>query len=178
MKKIVVIGNAAAGKSTLSMKISKLTKLPVYHLDKILWKENWTRTPEEEFIEKHAEIISKSEWILEGVAYKSTYRDRFNAADLIVYLDTSVEECKERAAQRAYEDLERPNPFVNKNCPYPVEMIDKQHEVIDLFQNEYRDLILSIIEEYKERKEVVLLRNEKEVNKFLSYLENVSSKIP
>ncbi|MBY9001517.1 MAG: hypothetical protein KGD64_11410 [Candidatus Heimdallarchaeota archaeon] len=171
MKRIVVFGNAASGKSTLSMKIKELTGIPVYHLDKILWKKNWKRTSEEEFIDKHKEIINKEEWILEGVAYKSTYKDRFEAADTIIYLDTPVEICKERAVQRAHEDLDRPNPFVNKGCPYPVELIDKQHEVIDLYHNEYRMLILEMIENYKKQKKVFHLINDEEVNKLLEALK-------
>lgn len=171
MKKFIVIGNAASGKSTLAMKIKDLTGIPVYHLDKILWKKNWERTSEEEFIEKHNEIINKEEWILEGVAYKSTYEDRFEATDTIIYLDIPVELCKERAVQRAYEDLERQNPYVNEGCPYPIELIDKQHEVIDLFQNEYRKLILEKIENYKKQKKVFHLRNDEEVNKFLEELK-------
>ncbi|MHA1347837.1 MAG: AAA family ATPase [Candidatus Heimdallarchaeaceae archaeon] len=170
MKRIVIMGNAASGKSTLSIKIRELTGIPVYHLDKILWKKNWERTAEEEFIDKHNEIINKAEWILEGVAYKSTYEDRFEAADTIVYLDTPVEICKERAVRRAHEDLERPNTFVNEGCPYPVELIDKQHEVIDLYNNEYRVLILEMINKYKEKKKVVHLVTEEDVYIFLESL--------
>ncbi len=170
MKKIIVIGNAASGKSTLSMKIKEITGIPVYHLDKILWKKNWERTSEEEFIDKHNEIINKGEWILEGVAYKSTYKDRFEAADTIIYLDTTVEICKERAVQRAHEDEESPNPYVNEGCPYPVELIDKQHEVIELFHDEYRALILEMIDEFREEKNVIHLSNNKEINEFLSLL--------
>ena len=104
MKKVVIMGNAASGKSTLSMKIKEKTGLPVFHLDKILWKKNWERTPEDEFISKHNEIISQEKWILEGVAYKSTYKDRFEAADTIIYLDTPVEVCKEQAAKRVVRE--------------------------------------------------------------------------
>ena len=81
MKRIVVIGNAASGKSTLSIKLQEITSIPVYHLDKILWKADWERTPEDEFTSEHDKIIEKPNWIIDGVAYKSTIEKRFATSE-------------------------------------------------------------------------------------------------
>ena len=177
MKRIVVIGNAASGKSTLSMKIKEITNIPVYHLDKILWKKNWERTPEDEFTAKHEEIIRKDSWIIDGVAYKSTYPDRFSRADTIIFLDTSLDDCKYRGLRRMEEDLERPNPYVTKGCRYPIELVKEQNDVIELFHNEYRMHILEMIEQYKKDKETILLRTDKEVQIFLENLKKKKNKI-
>jgi len=154
MKRITIIGNSAAGKSTLGVMLGKELRLPVYHLDKLLWKPGWERTPEEEFVKKHQEIIDKDQWVLDGVAYKSTYEDRFERAEIIIYLDTSVEICKERAQKRMDEEKIRPNPYVNENCPYEGD-IEDNFKVIRLFHNEYRPLILKLLEKY-EKKRIIL----------------------
>jgi hypothetical protein len=51
MKKIVVIGSGGSGKSMFSQELGEITGLPVIHLDKLFWRPNWTRTPEEEWLE-------------------------------------------------------------------------------------------------------------------------------
>ena len=43
MKKVIVIGSPGAGKSVFSKKLSKITKLPLYHLDMIYHKKDGTQ---------------------------------------------------------------------------------------------------------------------------------------
>ena len=54
MKKIMIIGSGGAGKSTLSVKISNILNLPLFHLDAIFWKPNWTPSTDQEFTNKPA----------------------------------------------------------------------------------------------------------------------------
>jgi len=171
IRKIVIIGNSAAGKSTLSEKISKVFSIPVYHLDKILWKPNWERTPEDEFVKKHDEIIQKESWIIDGVAYRSTYECRFENADLIIYLDIPPEICIQNAESRMQEDLERPNPYVNENCPYGFEFIEEQKEVIYSFHNEYRPLILDLLKKYEIKNKVIYLKDNYEIDDLLEQIQ-------
>ena len=167
MNKIVVIGNSASGKSTLTMKIKEIINLPVYHLDKILWKPGWERTPEDEFKKEHDKILNSEKWIIDGVAYKSTIEKRFKAADIIVFIDPSLEVCKERALQRMHEDLERPNPYVSEGCPYPLELVEEQNKTIEMFHKEYREYVLELVEKYKTSKKTFHLETEEDVEKFL-----------
>jgi adenylate kinase family enzyme len=46
--KILVTGNAGSGKSSLGKRLSGNLNLPLYGLDKIVWKENWIKTSREE----------------------------------------------------------------------------------------------------------------------------------
>lgn len=172
MKRIVVIGNSASGKSTLSMKIKKILGIPVYHLDKILWKPGWERTSETEFREEHKKILNSERWIIDGVAYKSTLEERFSKADAIIFLDPPLEICKKRALQRMYEDLERPNPYVSEGCPYPLELVDEQNKTIELFHNEYRNLVLELLNKYRKNRYIRLLKDEEDVKKLLEDLRN------
>ncbi len=171
MKRIVVIGNAAAGKSTLAVKINKITNIPIFHLDKILWKKNWERTAEEEFIAKHDEIIRKDSWIVDGVAYKSSYPKRFSRADTIIFLDTPLKECKQRSLQRMKEDIDCPNPYVTEGCRYPLEFIKEAEEVIVLFHKEYREYILEMLKEYANDTQIIILKSDVEVENFLQKIK-------
>jgi adenylate kinase family enzyme len=41
-KRIAVIGSPGAGKSTLARELGAALGLPVYHLDRLLWRPHWT----------------------------------------------------------------------------------------------------------------------------------------
>lgn len=110
-KRIAIIGNTASGKSTLAVQLSKNLSIPVYHLDKYLWRPGWERVPEEEFVIEHDKIVTQDSWIIEGVAYFSTMKKRLESAELIIYFDLPVEVCKTRALQRMQEEKIRPNPY-------------------------------------------------------------------
>ena len=51
-KRILIIGCAGSGKSTLAKKLSKKLQLPIIHLDKYFWGENWDRPTDEEWEKK------------------------------------------------------------------------------------------------------------------------------
>ena len=50
-KRVLIIGNGGAGKSTLAVKISEKFKLPAVHLDRLWWLEGWRNRSEEQFDE-------------------------------------------------------------------------------------------------------------------------------
>ena len=154
MTRITIMGNSGAGKSTLAVLLGKELQLPVYHLDKILWKPGWERIPEEEFVAKHQEIIDKEQWILDGVAYKSTYDSRFERAEIIIFIDPLLETCFKHAQQRMDEEKIRPNPYVSENCSYEGD-IEDNFKVIRLFHEEYRPLIFKYLEQHKEKSIIV-----------------------
>ena len=140
-KRITIIGNTASGKSTLSVLLANKLSIPVYHLDKYLWRPGWERVPEEEFTAEHEKIVSQDSWIIEGVAYFSTMKKRLESADLIIYFDLPVEVCKKRALLRMQEEKIRSNPYTN-GCPYDEtpENIVAQNKVIEGFVENKKNL--------------------------------------
>lgn len=168
------MGNAGSGKSTLAMKIKKITKLPTYHIDKILWKKNWERTPEDEFREKHTEMINEERWILDGVGYESTWDERLEASDTIIFLDLSKEICIKQAWKRMEEDSVRPNPFVPDGCPYPIELKDRQAEVIDQMDRELVPKLRELVNKFRNSKVFYHIKDKDAINKFLIKLQETS----
>jgi adenylate kinase family enzyme len=87
MQKVAVFGNAGGGKSTLSQKLSDLTDLPLYILDKIQYRSGGTEVPQEEYQRIHAEILATDRWIIDGFGCKETLWPRLNQADTLVFVD-------------------------------------------------------------------------------------------
>lgn len=173
IQRIVVIGNTASGKSSLSVKLSKELEIPVFHLDKFLWKPGWVRVPENTFTTSHNELISKESWIIDGVAYFSTMEQRLNAADVILYFDLDPAICKKRALKRMQEEKIRPNPYTD-GCPYneSPENIEAQNKVIDSFQNDYKLKLDPLVKLFEKKKKVIYIQEEVETEELFIQVMN------
>lgn len=87
MRKVAILGNAGGGKSTLGVKLSARTGLPLYVTDKLQWKPGGVAIPEDEFEQCHEEILAQESWIIDGFGTLNTYRRRLEAADTIILID-------------------------------------------------------------------------------------------
>jgi adenylate kinase family enzyme len=87
VKRVAVFGNAGAGKSTLARRLAELTRLPLYPLDLIQFKAGGGKVPHEKYLEAHADLISRDEWIIDGFGCVASAWARFDAADTLIYLD-------------------------------------------------------------------------------------------
>lgn len=86
MERIIILGCGGSGKSTLAREWGKKTGLPVVHLDKIWWRDNWQHISREEFDRLVLEELSKPRWIIDG-NYNRTIPQRLTRCDTVVYLD-------------------------------------------------------------------------------------------
>jgi adenylate kinase family enzyme len=87
MKKVAVFGNAGGGKSTLSKKLSQITGLPLYVLDKIQYPSGDIELPPEDYKRIHEKILAADRWIIDGFGCKETLWLRLNEADSLVFVD-------------------------------------------------------------------------------------------
>ena len=85
-QKIIIIGCPGSGKSTLSIKLSKVLNLPLYHMDNLYWKSDKTTISTEELKDKLHHICQKDAWIIDG-NYLSTLSLRLAYHPLIIFLD-------------------------------------------------------------------------------------------
>ena len=88
IKKICIIGGSGTGKTTLSNNLSKILDIPVCHIDGLNYHPNWVERDSEERDKKILDKIKEDKWIIEGT-YKTTLKERFEKAELIIYLDYS-----------------------------------------------------------------------------------------
>ena len=84
--KILIIGCAGSGKTTLAKKIHLITGLPIIHMDKYYWTKHWTPKPDAQWNEIVQQLCKQPQWIMDG-NYTKTMAYRFKQANLVIYLD-------------------------------------------------------------------------------------------
>lgn len=144
VNKISVVGNSAAGKSTLSRKLGTLLGKEVYSIDKILWLPGWKQRDAESFKALHNEWISTDSWIIDGVGHWDEMELRMSLSDLVIFFDSPVSLCKERARIRIDAEGLSPNQDITTGCIYG-EVQQKQMNVIEQFHRELRPRLVSYL---------------------------------
>lgn len=85
-KRILILGDAGRGKTTLAQKLSKKLKIPFHSTDDFYWKTKFSeRQDMEESIDEISKVYSGNEWIVEGTT-RHLVEPGFEKAHLIVYL--------------------------------------------------------------------------------------------
>lgn len=110
--KILVSGNAGAGKSTLGKFLAKKYEVPLFGLDKIVWQENWKKTSKEERENQLSEIYKKDSWLIEGITTSG-----MKEADVIYFLDIPAYRCAFNVIRRFIKNGLGTRPDLPENCP-------------------------------------------------------------
>ncbi len=87
MKKVAVFGNAGGGKSTLARKLAESTGLPLYVVDKLQFRAGGAAVAHDEYLKRHAELLQRDAWIIDGFGCVQSAWERFACADTLVYVD-------------------------------------------------------------------------------------------
>lgn len=83
-KRIMIFGIPGSGKSTFSLKLSRLLNLPLFHLDKYFFVRGWKEGNYEEFLQIQRGLVDQDSWVIDGNATKS-FEMRFSRADTVIY---------------------------------------------------------------------------------------------
>jgi len=116
MEKILIIGCACSGKSTLARALGEKLGLPVVHLDQLWWKEDWKHVTREEFDSRLAMVLNMDQWIIDG-DFNRTMEMRLAKCDTIVYLDFNHWQCLWGMVQRVVGSYGRVRPDMSAGCP-------------------------------------------------------------
>ena len=90
MKRVAVFGNAGGGKSMLARRLAELTGLPLYVVDMMQYRAGGAKVPQREFLQAHADLLRRDEWIIDGFGNLKIAWERFAAADTLIYVDLSL----------------------------------------------------------------------------------------
>jgi adenylate kinase family enzyme len=85
--RVVVIGNAAGGKSTLARHLARLRELPLIEVDRLLWRQGWRLAPEADYAREHARIIAQDRWVIDGLGRQDSIAERLARSTEIVLID-------------------------------------------------------------------------------------------
>lgn len=101
--RMILLGNAGAGKSTMARRLMNGQPIPRLSLDEIAWGEGTERKPLAESIQALREFIDDNEqWIIEGC-----YGDLVEAAlpfcEELRFLNPGTEVCVEHCLKRPWE---------------------------------------------------------------------------
>jgi len=112
--RIAIIGKPGSGKSTFASVLAKKLNLPLYHLDKIFFVENWQYRPYFDFLDEQQDWCDEDSWIIDGNSLQSLNM-RYERATMVVYFNYPLWLCYWRIIKRIF----RPNPEIDdlpKGC--------------------------------------------------------------
>ncbi len=148
-----------------SVRLAEILDLPLIHLDKEYWRPGWDETDREEWIKKHNEIISRDSWIIDGLN-SATLKDRFKAADGVIFLDTPTLMCRINLITRRMKYRNKPREDLPEDC----EEFIREDEWRGLkFAQEKRNRIHTYLRRYPKTFKFTLY-NRREQNRFLNEL--------
>lgn len=153
MKRIVILGRGGSGKSTLAAKLSEITGLPVIELDKVFWQPGLRALPSDEWAKVQHRLIAQDRWIMDGdLGQYDAVEARLPAADTIILLDFALIRCAWRALRRGRER----NDFWLWLIAY---------------RRRSLPVLVRAIDRFAPHAELHLIRNPKQVRRFLVGLE-------
>lgn len=165
MKRISIIGNGGAGKSTLALALGRRSGIPVHHLDQVIWKPNWRAIPERQFRHAHDNLVAEESWIIEGVGYDSTIADRFDRSDAIVYLDFPIAVHFYWAIKRSLKSLFVKPAGWAEGCQPLTKLVPILRIIWDIHRNT-RPYLLSLLARQGREVSVHHLRSPSELKRF------------
>lgn len=102
MERIVILGCAGSGKTTLARQLGERTGAPVICLDAI-WQPQWDEKDVPAFRALMEKAHAGDEWISDGNFALATFDIRLPRATLIIWLESSKLTCAWRAIKRLFQ---------------------------------------------------------------------------
>jgi len=66
VRRVIIVGPGAAGKSTLAARLGEITGLPVIELDKLFWRPGLAVTPRGRRAAIQRRLAARESWIIDG----------------------------------------------------------------------------------------------------------------
>lgn len=156
MARIVLLGPAGAGKTTLARQLGERAKLPVICLDDI-WRPEWSNDDVPAFRALMVESHAGERWVSDGNFAAATFDIRLPRATLVVWLDRSRWHCALRAVGRVFR----------KNSDHHMGGLMKVLRFIAKFERVNRPLIETLRLKHGGGVPVIHLRNDLEIEAFV-----------
>lgn len=161
--KIVVIGYAGSGKSTMSKRIAQKYNLLLLYLDCVHFLPNWGKRELQEEREIVSQFIDDNDnWIIDGNYFDVLFDERLEKADKIVVFKFGRLSCLYRAYKRSIEYRDKPRESMNPECNEIMDLDFIKHILFD--RNSEKQVYENVINKYSNK--VTVINNQKELDKF------------
>lgn len=165
IEKIVIVGNAGGGKTTLSRKLASFHNLPLIHVDSIQFLPGMKIRHFPESIKMLIEIQDQSAWIIDGYGPLDIIEKRFERADRIVFIDFPLWRhywwCAKRQVQNFWSRrIELPEGCSELSWSHTLKLFRS----LSIVHRQMRPELLRIFTRPKNANKVIFVRNLKEWN--------------
>lgn len=99
--RIMIFGRSGSGKSTYALKLQQQLNIPLYHLDRYFFMDNWVERDESEFLAILQGLVEQKDWIIDGNCLQSLEL-RYKNADVCLYLNPPKWLCLWRVFKRRF----------------------------------------------------------------------------
>lgn len=164
-KRIIIFGRPGSGKSTFATWLARRLDLPLHHLDKHFYIENWVERDYSEFLQIQRDIVNSESWIIDGNNTRSLEM-RWSKADLVLYFNVPKIICYFRIFKRFL----KPNTsFDDRATGYPEKIRLSLLQYMWTFEKRVAKGVKAFKELYPQAafKEI---RNENDLNKLVGNL--------
>lgn len=165
--RISIVGGSGSGKSTLCNILSKELGLPAIHLDAINYEPNWVEIDK---TERDNIILSKAQddkWVIDG-NYNKTLKERFDKADLIIWLDYSTLKQLHGILKRYFTTRNSERPEI----PGCKERLEPEFiKYVLTYNKKKRPVILDYLKDVPKEK-VLIFKHQKDLNAWLKNFTN------
>ncbi len=169
MERILIIGNAGAGKSTFARTLAAKIHLPLVHLDRLYWCGNWEHRTREEFDTVLQEALEKPQWIIDG-NFNRTIAHRLRYCDTVFFFDLPPAVCLAGITQRVLKNYGKTRPDMGGNC---IERFDGQkrslYRNVLTFNRQHRKDYYALLADFPGQ--VIVFKSRRQVREFL---ENIT----
>ncbi|MEG1923339.1 MAG: hypothetical protein RR054_01425 [Clostridia bacterium] len=162
-KRIMIIGCAGSGKTTMSVTLSKIVGINAIHLDKYYWKPDWQESDKSDWESFIASAAAKDEWIIDG-NYRNTMELRLQRADSVIFLDLPRSTCLISVLKRVFKYKGKQRFDMGNGC---LERFDFSFiKWVYNFKKDSKPKILKLLDKHPDIIQITL-HSRKEIQSFL-----------
>ncbi len=167
--KIAILGHSGAGKSTLAKKLGAHYNIPVLHLDKVSFIENWEVRDHTEALSIVNDFMKNESWVIEGNYEGLEQKRRLKEADQIIFMNFSKWFCFFQALKRYLKNFNKYRDDIADGC---IEKFDLEFMIWLLCKGrtaKRKQHFLSVKDLHTDK--FTELKNRKDVQAFLDSLQ-------
>ena len=174
MKRVMIVGQPGAGKSTLARLLGERTGLPVIHIDLIHWKPGWVERNREEKTKLCHEVHARDAWIFEG-GHSTTWPERLDRCDTLIWLDFPLWLRVWRVFKRTLNEYGHSRVDLPEDCPERFDL--KFYKFIWRTNKSAKQNMRSLFESAPSTKRKIKLSSRSDVSKFLAAINESHNNI-